>query len=251
MKAICVVSHYFGVSEFSGGSTTAENVLRRKRIVERTINQIHSFRDIVDIDVLVCGIGGSNLVKLDLDVSKEVLSPTHIPWSALSYLVSQLDHYDFFLYVEDDILIPKFVLRRMIAAAKKLPIDEIFIPNRLELMSGFPVVVDLVAIPGWTGYSRSIGWRKIYQANNPHTGLLFMSRAQWARATLAADFSEPAIIIGGYQASALAKAHSGFRLLRERSAVPTHFVIHQDRWIPRNNISLMRAVRAHLDGYRG
>lgn len=249
MRALCVIPHYFGVTDFSGGSTDLKNSESRKRFVERTITQVWRLNSLFNIDVVICGIDGKSLVSLDLDVTNQVNSSQHVAWAALAYLGSRLEAYDYFLYVEDDILIPKFVLRRMILASQKLEANEIFLPNRVEFLFGCPVAVDLFALPGWTSYCKTLQGKSLGEAVNPHSGLLFMSRAQWELVCREVDFTKPQVTIGAYVASALARAHQGFHLLRERSIIPTHFVIHQDCWIIRNNVSRRNAFKAHLNGY--
>jgi hypothetical protein len=54
-KALCIVAHFFGPSEFPGGSTLSENRAARQKIVQRTIRQIKRLNSIIDVDLLVYG----------------------------------------------------------------------------------------------------------------------------------------------------------------------------------------------------
>jgi hypothetical protein len=172
----------------------------------------------------------------------------YILWKAFADTRNRLDHYDYFLFLEDDLLIPRMVVRRMMAAAKDLGPREILFPNRIEFIRGLPFTVDLIFLPEWTGYSRVWRGRVWHEAKHPHSGLLFMSRKQLAHAFETVDFTKPEIVsVGYYMGSAFQKAHRDFRLLRERSIIPTHFVIHQDRWLPRSRFPLKKAIQLQLE----
>jgi len=249
-KVLCIVAHFFGQSKFRGGSTAGANADRRKRVVKRTIAQIKRLSPLLEPDLCIYGFEGQSLVPIDVDVSSRVASPLHIPWAAFEDAKRHFQHYDFLLYLEDDILVPRRVLARMMAAAKDLAPREILFPNRVEFPRGFPIAVDLYYVPQWTGYSKRWRGRRWHEAVHPHSAMLFMSKEQIASVFDTTDFSNPRRTCFDFQASVLAEAHKGFRLLRERSVIPTHFVVHQDSWIIRNKTSMLRAIGSHLSGYR-
>jgi hypothetical protein len=79
--------------------------------------------------------------------------------------------------------------------------------------------------------------------------MLFMSRRQLAHVFETADFAKPVRGPKGYyMAAAFRHAHRDFRLLRERTLIPRHFVVHQDSWLARNmtRIPFTKALRAQL-----
>ena len=228
-RALCIVPHYFGPNPaFVGGSTDLANRAKRHRIVNRTIRQLRRLSAVIPFDIEVHGLAKASVVPIDVDVSSISSNPDHILWAAFRLIGDRLGAYDYFLVVEDDILVPRPTLHRMLYAAADLPENEILLPNRIVLIAGLPVVVDLTSIPNWTGYSRVWNGQTWHEACNPHSAMLFMSRQQMQHVINTTDFSKPEISIGYYMASCFAKAHRNFRLLRERTWLPRHFVYHQD-----------------------
>ena len=251
-RALCLVPHYFGVGqEFTGGSTSTASRNGRRRIVERTVAWLKRLSPLFDPTVLVYGMEGQVLHPIDVDVASRISSPHFIPWTVFEDIGKELDRYDYFLVVEDDILVPVSALRRMIAARRDLADNEILFPNRLELLHGLPVIPDLYFLPRWTGYVRAWRRRQWHEAVNAHSAFLFMDRAQMTKALEATDFSKPEILKGSYMYmdAAFFAAHRNFRLLRERAIVPRHFVFHQDSWSVRHKIRTWDAIRSHVSRY--
>jgi hypothetical protein len=235
---------------FSGGSHDEARRARRERVVRRAITWIKRLSSIMDLEIAVGGIQGKNILPIDIDYSGRIASSFHILWHLLADAQRQFDQYDYILVLEDDILVPRRTIRRMVLAAEELAgTQDIIFPNRIELAFGIPVAVDLIALPGWKGQSITWQSRTWYEAINPHSAFLFLGRRQCDK-FLEIDFSLPIRTIGGeFTTSALERAHSGYRLFREKRAIPRHCIFHQDSWCMRKGTSRLRIIERFVRGY--
>jgi len=226
------VVHYFGGaggSEFVGRSTTSAANER----LEKVTTVLDRLRRLpFDIDVMVCGLPGSALVDIDVDLSG-VADPRHLVYATLESMVGRLTHgsaYDYLLCLEDDILIEADALERMIRFAAHSRINEILLPNRLEVgEQGITYNVDQMAVPGWRPLHRRFEGQRLGVANNPHSGLTFLSKDQAIYAARRVDLARREQYVGGLMASAFANVHEPFLLWRTVDS-DAHHVLHLDHW---------------------
>ena len=207
---------------------------RRERIVKRAIAWLRRLSTQLYLEIVVVGIRGKNILPLDVDYAGQIKSHWHILWRLFADAQHNLDDYDYLLVLEDDVLVPRRTIARMLAANHEFANKRHAIfPNHTEFFCGLLVNPDLVAMPGWTG--QTINWRSKtwYQATNPHSAILFLGRHQ-SEGFRKVDFSWPRITLGEYTTSAFERAHSGYMLFREKSRIPSHFVVHRDSWIRHN-----------------
>ena len=251
VKALCLVPHFFGAGGYFGGSSSINAAKRRRRIVTRTIAQLKSLSVILDPTVLVYGVGDQSLVTPDVDVSARLDTPLRLVWLLFQDIEQQLDAYDYFLVVEDDILVPRGVIARMMSAAPDLGANEILFPNRLEFLHGLPLVPDLYFLQKWTGFSRDWNGERWHEAANPNSGFLFMNRAQMTSVCARNDFTKPEVGADSYTYvdAAFSRAHRDFRLLRERTIIPRHCLFHQDSWSVRHKVRIITAAKSHFSRY--
>ena len=253
-RTLCLIPHYFGPAEnipggFNGGSHDEARRARRERAVKRTVIWLKRLSSITSVEIAVGGIQGRNILPIDIDYSGRIASTFHILWHLLADAQQQFDNYDYILVLEDDILVPRRTIQRMVIAGQELAhTNNIIFPNRIELAAGMPVAVDLIAVRGWKG--QSITWQSQtwYEANNPHSGFLFISRRQGDR-FLEMDFTCPTRTMHEFTTSAFERAHSGYRLLRERRMIPRHYVFHQDSWCARMGINRLRIMERFVRAY--
>jgi hypothetical protein len=254
-RTLCLVAHYFGAPEDSVAALAAcTNVAaqaHREQVVKRTVAWLKRLSACLDMDIVIGGVRGKNLLPLDIDYTGELETHWHILWRLFADAQRQLDNYEYLLVLEDDILVPRHTIERMLAAGRELEdVRHAIFPNRIEFLRGFPVVPDLIALPGWT--AQTINWRSKtwYRAKNPHSAILFLGRHQ-SEEFRKVDFSRPHITIGEYTTSAFERAHSGYSLFRERTRFPVHCVIHQDGWCRRKlgQFGFGSLVRSHLALY--
>jgi len=226
---LCHVNHYFGHgSEFSGKSTRG-NPDTRTKIVQQVVDAIRRLP--MDVDLRVCGFPGSALVPVDLDLSS-IGDPRHIVYASIEQMFDLTDDYDYFLNIEDDILIDAQAVASMVRFAATAEINEVYLPNRMERdADGGLFCVDRVAIPGWTGLVGVFDGVAIDSAVNPHAGLMFLTRQQMTYARSRVDLSRRAQFLGGHMASAFANVHQPFLLWRAKSDELAHHVLHLDPWM--------------------
>lgn len=220
--------HYFSQSgsAFVGRSTTAAAPDRLEKVT-RVVDQLRSLP--FDVDVRVYGLPEASLVDVDVDLTG-VADPRHLVYAALESMVEAVDGFDYMLCIEDDILIDADAVERMIRFAESARVNEILLPNRIEVGElGVTYCVDLLASGGWRPLHRRFEGVKLGVANNPHSGLAFLSRSQAKYASRRVDLGRREQYVGGYMASAFANIHEPFLMWRTTD-LDAHHVVHLDRW---------------------
>jgi hypothetical protein len=229
-KILCHFNHFFGkASGFVGRSTTG-TLEDRSELVQTALLRIRALP--FDMDIRVCGFPEFSLLPIDLDLS-EIREAQHIVYASIERMFNALDDYDYFLNIEDDILVADEVIEACIAFNASSTLNEVYLPNRMERRAdGSCYCVDMLAIPGWNGaLHRIFRNTTLGIANNPHSGLFFLSRKQMHYAASRVNLSRRKIVVGGFMASAYANLHAPFLLWRAQSDLLAHHIIHLDKWL--------------------
>jgi hypothetical protein len=250
LRILCYVNHYFGPSPFGqrykSGSQRAET---RKLYVERTIQaarEIGDMEEVEKIDVKVCGIENKNLVPIDIDFSY-LKDPTLLIFESICHMSEHVDTYDYFINIEDDMLLTRSVLGNIIEFDSQAFINECLHPNRIEVGEGKQVFLDPMGEPReWTTQQKEYKNRIIRVAMNPHSALLIFSQEKFKYCLDNVDIKWRGSVAGGGMASAFAHFHKPFSLYRPYDDLSFHTVIHQDRhhpcWGPQPKQSRMRVI---------
>jgi hypothetical protein len=227
-RVLCHVNHYFGRrSAFVGGSTTGKQDERRETVI-RCVAALRALPD-ADVDLRVCGVGDDALLPLDTRYDLE--DPTQLVYESLYHMASHVDEYDYFINVEDDVLVPPRTWLNVLEFDQESLVNEILHPNRMEVdETGFRYCVDLYGNPAWTHQKKTFRGRTIRVALTPHSGILVMSRAKLRYALSQIDRSFRGIVFAKGMESALAHFHAPFSLYRTYDDLEMHHVDHLDRW---------------------
>jgi hypothetical protein len=229
------VNHYFGEGSSFVGRSTSGDIERRRAVVQQCLDGVRVLgkEPDLEVDVRVCGIPGRSLVPVDTDLSNSVGSdPRLIVYRSIQRMFDAVADYDYFLNIEDDLLIDADVVHTMISFAEKNRVNEVLLPHRLETWpDGSSHAVDLQAVPGWQGLSRAFAGQRLDVARNPHAGMCLLSAAQMRYAARRVDLDRDEQFIGGMMASAYANVHLPFLLWRTRDDVEAHCVTHLDVWL--------------------
>ncbi len=250
MKILCYLNHYFGINnEFIGKSSLkpgisqkefSKRAQQRKVIVENAIIQIRKLK--FDITLKVCGIHNCSLVPLDKEFNHCSKKTLHLIYEILRSMESEINKYDYFINMEDDIYIPEETLDNIIKFDKVSHINEILLPNRLEKSkTGNLYCVDLLAMPGWTQQRKSYNNKILRVAFTPHSALLIMRRDKFKYSLSNIDKTFRGKIFGIELASAFAHFHSPFSLFRSED-FSYNYVIHLDNWSFRKESSSIRTI---------
>jgi len=226
-KVLVVVNHYYGESDGFNGKSSTQKIDVRKKIVERVLGEL---KKIPNADINVCGIKGKSLIDIDIDFS-HISNPSFLIYESIQWMVSKVDEYDYFINIEDDILLTPETFNSVVRFDKVNPINECFHPNRIEYdekKQGY--CVDFKAWPGWKDVSKKYMGYEIRVANNPHSGLTILSKDKVKYALKTVDFRRREKIIGHYMASAYANVHEPFLLFRSYDDVLRHKVVHLDNF---------------------
>jgi hypothetical protein len=223
------VNHYFGRSQgFVGGSTRGDLELRR-HIVETCVSALRGLPE-AEVDLRVCGIGGHALTALDVDYG-HLEDPTELVYESLYDMASRAEDYDYFIGIEDDILVPAATWLNVLDFDRSCLVNEILHPNRMEVDdTGFRYCVDLFGNPVWTHQRKMFRGKALGVALTPHSGLLIMSRDKLLYALSQIDISFRGIVFAKKMESALAHFHAPFLLYRTCDDLEFHHVLHLDRW---------------------
>ena len=227
MKTLCFVNHYYNPERkigFKGGSTTKNP--EREKIVPRVIE---SLKNIPGCEVKVCGIKGFTVPGVSIDIDFPGENPHHIPYESLNLMNKYVNDYDYFINVEDDILVTEDVLQNVVQFDNlfKDDIRKVFLPNRVEKGDKKVHFVD------WRN-----SWLKnplimfenlpLKVASNHHSGILILSTKKYQYAYSKLDPKFRQVWWGGPMASAFAYFHIPFELYRNSMFTLFHSVEHLD-----------------------
>ena len=226
-KILCYINHYHGKSvEFKGRSVTA-SAEERGKISKQVIDQLQTFPH---IDIRICGIPGYHFLTLDIEFP-DCKDPTLLVYESLSHMAQHLGDYDYFINMEDDILLPTATLENVFRFDQTALPNEILHPNRVEAdASGNRYCQDLLAFPGWNYQFKTFEGQRIRTAFNPHSGILIFSRAKMEYALTQLDLNYRKKLLASGMESAFAYFHSPFILYRSYDNLDFHWVEHLDRW---------------------
>ena len=229
LNVLCHLNHYFGQSrDFTGGSTKRDGDTRR-RTVETCIAALRELPE-ANVELRVCGIGQNTLVPLDVDY-RHLEDPTQLVYESLYDMATQLESYDYFINIEDDILVPATSWLNVLDFERSCLVNEILHPNRMEVDdTGYRYCVDLYGNPMWTHQTKSFRGHTLRVAVTPHSGLLIMSRDKLRYALNEIDTTFRGIVFARGMESAFAHFHGPFSLYRTYDDLDFHHVTHLDRW---------------------
>jgi len=229
VKVLCFVNHYYNPNQqegFTGGSTVKGNT-NREQVVPQVVKTL---RDIPNCDVRVCGLQGFTVPDVDVDIDFTGIKPWNLVYESLNYMNNFVDQYDYFINIEDDILLKEDVINNVIEFDKKNDIDKVFLPNRIEIEGKECRFVDLKN--GWKkGISTIIFKGNVLRvANNFHSAVLILSTRKYRYAYNMLDHGFREVWWGGPMASAYAYFHIPFKLYRNSQLTEFHSVVHLDHW---------------------
>lgn len=228
-RVLVVINHYYGAGKNFSGKSSTQNEEIRRGIVEKVIR---SLQEIPNVDIKICGMSEFSLFPVDIDLSF-LHDPSFIIYESIEWMAAQINEYDYFINIEDDILLSRETFERVIDFDRVSVVNECLHPNRMETEEGGErYCVDLRAIPDWKGdYAREYQGHKLRVAQNPHSGITILSRKKLAYALQNTDVRSRERIVGHYMASAYANIHTPFRLLRSSDDFDWHSVTHLDNWV--------------------
>ena len=236
IRILVAIPHYFdklSIHDNEFGSYESVNYKFRNGIIQNTFASLRGCLKSLEMDstVLVFGIGNQYLKKPSIKI--DLVNPKHIPWKAIEEMYKRVEDFDYFLFLEDDIIISSQLILELLALDRELNENETVIPNRIELQSGKPFCVDIIAMPGWNPEIFSVKGKDLAVPRNIHSGFMFLSKEKFIRAFSLRKYVEPTIIIGDYMASALVNIHSALKVYRSLPTSSTLTVLHQDSWTER------------------
>ena len=115
---------------------------QRQAHLDKCILSLKSLGD--QVDIRICGVNGCALVPLDhtFDFIKD--RPTHLVYESLELMTKVIDQYDYFVNIEDDILLSKEAFNNILRFDKCRSINEILLPTRLAMdQPGHSFCIDL------------------------------------------------------------------------------------------------------------
>ncbi|MDT8407005.1 MAG: hypothetical protein RQ715_07120 [Methylococcales bacterium] len=232
-RILCLVPHYFGQQSAFVGKSTRSGLEQRQAIVKQTLQQLNT---LPHCEVKACGIEGQSAIVLDWLF--DCPDPRLLVYEVIYALEKKLPDYDYFMVVEDDILVPAATVHNILAFDRHHPKHYCLHPNRLEIDRQGKKCIDLLAMPGWLDATLTFHGKTLQTAVNPHSAFMMLSRAKLAMALSQIDTTFKGIIVGGYMASAFAHIHSPFQLFRCRDDLDFHHVIHLDHWLNPEDLAL-------------
>lgn len=226
-RILCLMAHYFGAGPEFIGKSTSSPAAARARFVRKAVRNL---RAIPGLELRVCSIPGYSLLPLDMAFSG-LERPEYLVFEVLGAIDEELERYDYFMVVEDDILVPHQVLSNVMAFDREHGLQPCLHPNRLERSGERVDCVDLRAMPGWQEHGMRFRGVELRVARNPHSGFLLLSRDKLAYGLERIDRSYRGRFLGGFMSSAFAHYHRPFELYRPYRDLGFHYLIHLDHWM--------------------
>ncbi len=247
LHILCYVNHYFGPAPYKALASTGpapcgapyrsysqEPSIRRK-YVQRTLaalRHLSRLREVGEVDVQVCGIRPHALVPVDIDFS-HLSDPRFLIYESLARMVPLLNEYDYFVNIEDDMLLPQRTFKNILEFDQCNPPQECLHPNRIEQAWWRRKFLDPADAPAhWLNIEKNYRGHRLRVKTNPHSGILILSRKKFRYCLNRIDPSSREIVLGDPMASAFAYFHSPFTLYRPFEDARFHILIHQDRHHP-------------------
>jgi hypothetical protein len=243
LRVLCCVPHYFagrtGNTNLGQWKSVSQQPDIRRRYVEQAISSLRnlsSLPEVAKVDVRVCGIRGNALVSVDVEFDEP--EPLFLVFDTLSWMLERRQDYDYYLLVEDDILVPGEVLSNAIAFDRVSMVNEVFHPNRIEREKGIAYNTDLKTFGHWTTQRKLFSGRQLVVNTNPHSAVFVLSARKF---NYCADHADLGLrgrfrigeFSGGMMASAFANFLSPVSLYRVYDDLTFHYVVHQDKFEPR------------------
>lgn len=238
LKVLCCMTHFYAQlgSATNAGLRKSESQapeLRREYINNslRSCRAIAELPQVSRLESLVCGKPGLSLVPLD--VALEEPESRNLVYATIEYMVGRRDEFDYYILVEDDIIVPPQVLQNVIAFDRVSLLNEALHPNRLETRHGQRFNTDLRARSAWTVNKRSFDGHLLGVNANPHSAIFVLSREKFNYCAQHVDLTHRGALgfggfDGGFMASAFANFLGPMVLYRPYETVDYHYVIHQD-----------------------
>jgi hypothetical protein len=232
IKILCCVAHYYRKHRYLSHKSSYQNKKIRKMFVNNSLFALKSIStmDRVSLfDLKVCGIKEKSLVTVDIDFSF-LSEPQLIVYEMLAYLSSRINDYDYFIGIEDDVILPKETFSNILEFDKRSAVNECLHPNRIEIKNGHKDCVDLKAIPGWGQQRKHYLGHELRVAFNPHSGILVLSKEKMGYCLDNIDINFRGLFLknSGLLESAFAYFHKPFLLYRYYDDQYLHTVVHQD-----------------------
>jgi hypothetical protein len=192
---------------------------------------VDALRALPGAEVSVCGIRGRALEAIDIDFSSVREDPKLLIYESLAHMAGRVDEFDYFINVEDDVLLPAETFSNVLEFDQGSFPNEILHPNRLETDDeGRRYCVDMKAMPGWAYQRRTYQGRELRVARNPHSAILILSQEKFRYALQHIDLTYRGRFLVYEMDSAFAYYHSPFSLYRPFEDLDFHTVTHLDRY---------------------
>ena len=223
---ICLFVHYYDKKGKFEGKSKRQDINIRSNIVSKSFDSLNSLGF---VDVLVCGYGKKNIIDIHIDMNKYTNDPRLMMYEALCSLYKYRNDYDYFMVVEDDILVKSDVFENVFSFDASGKACNIFHPNRIENNGNRTFCVDTEFFGTFRDKLMTFKGRELAVHENPHSGILLVNRDKLDIIKENVDHSYRGRFIGGYMASAFAHFHKPFQLFRVRDGLDFHTIEHLDR----------------------
>ena len=259
LRVLCCVPHYFAErtenTNLGQWKSVSQQPDIRRHYVEKTISSLRNLSalpEVATVDVRVCGIRDNSLVSLDVEFDEP--EPLFLVFDTLDWMLERRQDYDYYLLVEDDVLVPAEVLSNAIAFDQVSMVNEVLHPNRIEVDKGIAYNADLRTYGQWATQRKLFCGRQLVVNTNPHSAVFVLSARKLNYCADHADLSlrgrfRIGEFGGGMMASAFANFLSPVSLYRMYDDLTFNHVVHQDKfepYLPRTYDKLSRVAHSVL-----
>lgn len=188
-KVIVTIAHITSVEEAKNREKAVEKTERLKNTIDGLLNSFAHCQ----LSIVISTVSGRHITAYLPDyqincirVQEETdCDPMFIGFRAQDELINKVDQFDWFLFIEDDIVLhDSYILEKLAKFQSKCGYDHaVLLPNRYEFWEGTKSYIDLTILNPpdriWNGLSAvEIEGVKFAECVNPHTGFYCLSQNQ-------------------------------------------------------------------------
>jgi hypothetical protein len=191
-RVLVNISHIAPVEEAKNPHKAAYRIDRLRRTIDGLLTSFSH----CNLTIAVSSLPDRNVVQYLPAYQRQCVhlklqpncDPLYVGFRVQDELVDSVDQFDWFVFIEDDILInDSCFLDKIAAFHQHSTVQDVLLPNRYEFLDGTKRYIDLTieSEMAWNRLSAfKLGDIKFAECINPHSGMYCLSQAQikyWAR----------------------------------------------------------------------
>lgn len=188
-KVMVAIAHITSPEEAASQQSGAKKIERLSHTIDGLLTSLAH----CDVQIVICTVPQRHITKFLPDYQQTSITvheaancdPMYIGFVAQDLLAAQVTQHDWFMFIEDDIVLYDSLFLEKIEQFNQIHGDDaLLFPNRYEMSQGQKSYIDLTIDRdlAWDRLSRcAIGNVQFAECTNPHAGIYCLSQTQMRR----------------------------------------------------------------------